>query len=92
MSRANEIVMLLDQLTDELRQFATTPRAKEHCTDLRTYLGFEKGGYVGQSNVCELLDDGEFEEQEEEDDDEPCSECLQRGCNGECTGHGQMGD
>lgn len=22
----------------------------------------------------------------------PCSECLERGCNGECAGHGLMGD
>lgn len=91
-NRADQIVRLLDRLTDELRALASTPRAKDHVRDLRTYLGFESGGYVGQPDICELLDAGEFEEQEDDAEDEPpCPECGERGCNGECTGHGQLG-
>lgn len=29
---------------------------------------------------------------DQEDDGEPCPECLEHGCNGECAGHGAMGD
>ena len=92
MSRANQIICELDQLSQELKDLANNPRAKEAVEHLRITLGLEKGGYVGQANLSELIDEGEFEEQEEEEDDEPCPECLERGCNGECTGHGQMGD
>ncbi|MEV1185199.1 hypothetical protein ABZQ74_28520 [Pseudomonas aeruginosa] len=29
---------------------------------------------------------------DQEDDGEPCPECMEHGCNGECAGHGAMGD
>ncbi|WP_058133515.1 hypothetical protein [Pseudomonas aeruginosa] len=29
---------------------------------------------------------------DQEDDGEPCPECMEYGCNGECAGHGAMGD
>lgn len=65
---ADDLVALLDNATSQLAELAETDRAKQHLKDLRTYLGFECGGYVGQPNVCELVEDGEFRSPFEEDD------------------------
>lgn len=46
-------------------------------------------------SCCEEQDGSEvaiYCEQDGEDEGEPCRECGQRGCNGECYGDDMMGD
>ena len=70
MSRATQIISQLDELTQELKDLASFPGAREAVEHLRITMGFEKGGYVGQSNISELADDGGFDEADDEDEDE----------------------
>ncbi|MGX5220302.1 hypothetical protein ACVTMO_16920 [Pseudomonas segetis] len=63
---------------------------------LRCYTCAAHIGYVYSSMPvhpinCIQCGDGEEDDRDDEDE-EPCSFCLCRGCNGECSGDGQMGD
>lgn len=68
-NRAEQIIDELDRLTQELKDLAgdrSTPawRQVEH---IRTSMGFEKGGYVGETSLGQLCEDGAFEDAEEEE-------------------------
>lgn len=69
-NRLNDIMQQLDELTVELGEMANGERAQRCIKDLRTTMGFAEGGYVGQTNICELVDDGEFTQPEDDEDDE----------------------
>lgn len=57
--RAEEIIAQIEELTRELKDLGDD-RAKERVSDLRTHMGFEKGGYVGQLSFDELLEGNHF--------------------------------
>lgn len=70
--RAHQIVAKLDQLTQELKDLADY-EGKARISDIRTDMGFEKGGYVGRKTLDNLLENecfnGEDDNEEEEADD-----------------------
>jgi hypothetical protein len=74
-ARAEQIIGLLDSLSLELKDLVNTeehPRAAARIEDLRTHMGFEKGGYVGFGNdtLDTLLEDGAFDEVDEDDEED----------------------
>ena len=71
-NRAEQIIGLLDSLSLELKDLVTDHNrsAKSRIEDIRTEMGFEKGGYVGHKTLETLMEEGAFEEMDEEEEDE----------------------
>lgn len=69
-SRAAQIIAELDNLTQELSFLSTSQRSANVVTHIRTTMGFEKGGYVGETSLSDLEEGGEFTDQDEDEDDE----------------------
>ena len=69
---ANVILQKIDMLIWDLAELASNPRAENHLRELRIFLGFSEGGYVGRDNLGELVEDGHFNGAP--DDDEDCDE------------------
>lgn len=69
-NRGEQIIDELDRLTQELKDLAgdrSTPawRQVEH---IRTSMGFEKGGYIGETSLADLCENGGFSGEEEEEE------------------------
>ena len=71
MNRAERIIDELDRLTQELKDLAgekSSPayRQVEH---IRTSMGFEKGGYVGETSLADLCESGQFDPDRDEEEE-----------------------
>lgn len=72
MNRAEQIIAELDRLTQELKdlageKYSPAYRQVEH---IRTSMGFEKGGYIGETSLSEMAEDGMFDLDRDEEEEE----------------------
>ncbi len=71
MNRAERIIDELDRLTQELKDLAgeRSSPAYQQVEHIRTSMGFEKGGYVGETGLADLCESGLFDPDREEEEE-----------------------
>lgn len=68
--RAEQIIRKLYDLTQELKDLANNPGAANAISELRTHMGFEKGGWVGTATLEDWTENGSFDAHDDDEEEE----------------------